>query len=240
MSIASSNKFVFEKNNSYIYLKISSDNRLRVEQILEILKLYFDTKKDKRLNVLDIGCGDGTIGKKIINLGSQVYGLDISFGNLKKAHNKGLLAICTEASLDLPFKPHCFDVVFAGEIIEHLYDPENFLKQINRIIKKSGLLIISTPNLAHLPDRFKFLLGQTPTQIQATHPFLKLHIRQFTKQSLQDILIQTGFQPKSLFSTMVIFKRDKNNFNDIKISSRLLAQLFPSLGSFLISTSIKK
>jgi len=74
----------------------------------------------------------------------------------------------------LPFENNYFDFFFAGEIIEHLFDSRFFLKEIHRVLKINGYLILSTPNLARIDDRLKFLLGKTPRQI--TPPSIPIFI----------------------------------------------------------------
>ncbi len=63
---------------------------------------------------------------------------------------------------NLPIKNSSVDVVTSFDMIEHLYDPDKFLKETKRILKKDGILILSTPNLADIYSRFAFLFGYMP------------------------------------------------------------------------------
>jgi len=76
----------------------------------------------------------------------------------------------------LPFENNYFDFVFAGEIIEHLFDSRFFLKEVHRVLKINGYLILSTPNLARIDDRLKFLLGKTPRQIAPIPIFIFIFV----------------------------------------------------------------
>jgi ubiquinone/menaquinone biosynthesis C-methylase UbiE len=98
--------------------------------------------------ILDVGCGSGWIAKSLIPKGKQVISLDVSKINplrvqneIKDANHFPFVA----DSFRLPFKDDSFYCVIASEVIEHVYEPEKFLAELSRVIKKGGRLIISTP-----------------------------------------------------------------------------------------------
>jgi SAM-dependent methyltransferase len=219
----------FGRNNAFSYLDEDWDNRIRIRKILD-----FFQKEKKKQKVLDIGCGEGQISQKIKELNFAVYGLDISKKNVQIAKKRGICAKLGDVEKKFPFPNNSFDIVFAGEIIEHVYDTSLFLKEINRVLKKGGRLLLTTPNLAHLPDRIRFLFGLNPTQVQPLHEFLYLHIRPFTFNLLRESLNLHRFTIKKLTSTMVVFSRNKKNVNHVEKKSIMLAKIFPKLGSFLI------
>lgn len=98
--------------------------------------------------ILDVGCGSGWVAKKLIPLSKKVVSLDISKINPFKVHkniNSNNHFPIVADSFKLPFKDNCFDSVIASEIIEHTYDPKSFIKELFRVVKKNGRLIISTP-----------------------------------------------------------------------------------------------
>ncbi len=55
-----------------------------------------------------------------------------------------------------------YDLVFAGEIIEHLVDTDGFLQQCNLLLRANGRLILTTPNLGSFENRLRLLLGRYP------------------------------------------------------------------------------
>jgi len=131
-------------------------NRDRINKILKYVK------KIKAKKVLDIGCGDGFLGNKIKrSVNCEIYGTDISESALKQARSKGLKTKQTNSE-KLPFKDNTFDLVVAGEIIEHLVDPDLFLQEINRVLKPNKYLILTTPNLAAWYNRGLLLIGIQP------------------------------------------------------------------------------
>jgi methionine biosynthesis protein MetW len=182
--------------------------------------------------LLDIGCGDGRIASQIAKTTKyQVYGLEASPNNVKKCLSKKIIAKVQDVEKKFSFPNNFFDVVFAGEIIEHLLDTKKFLNEINRVLKPNGILILTTPNLAHLPDRIRFLTGKNPTNVSPVHEFLHLHIRPFTYNMLEYALSLTNFKLIHLQSTMVVFKWDGDR---VVLSSRMAARLWPTLGNTFV------
>jgi len=99
-------------------------------------------------SILDVGCGNGWVAKEFLPKGKQVYSLDISVTNpsIVKRLYPSEKHLCVAAdSFHLPFSNDSFDCVIASEIIEHVFDPEEFIKELFRVVKKGGDLIITTP-----------------------------------------------------------------------------------------------
>ena len=112
--------------------------------------------------VLDLGCRDGNLTKHYVN-GNEVVGVDIDDIALSICkENLGIQTIHTDLNEPLPFEDSSFDVAVAGEILEHLIFPENFIKEVHRVLKSSGIFLGSTPNVARIKNRIQFLLGKTP------------------------------------------------------------------------------
>ena len=97
------------------------------------------------LNILDVGGGDGILGEYLWKKGNMVTSVDLPSvaGRVHKC--EGLLASAGDAER-LPFTSDVFDVVLASEIVEHLWDPNNFFDEAYRVLNTGGHLIISTPD----------------------------------------------------------------------------------------------
>ena len=127
-------------------LRFIRDNILNhYKQKTDDLKAYQD------LTFLDIGCGGGLLCEPFARLGGKVTGVDADEQaiNVAKAHAKqGSLHItykCTTAE-DLASTKQQFDIVTALEIIEHVDNPQDFLKNCLKLVKPGGLLFVSTLN----------------------------------------------------------------------------------------------
>lgn len=110
---------------------------------------FIISKISKNVNsILDVGCGSGWVAKEFLPNGKKVYSLDISITNPIKVKNlypdEKHFGI-TADSFHLPFNDNSFDCVIASEIIEHVIEPSEFIKELFRVVKKGGSIIITTP-----------------------------------------------------------------------------------------------
>lgn len=111
--------------------------------------------------VLDVGCSDGQEVVKIIqNIKSaQIWGVDLEQKAVTGAKKLGIRAFKHNIEKGLPFKPNFFDVVIANQIIEHIHNVDFFIREIKRVTKHGGYLLISTENLSSWHNLFALLLG---------------------------------------------------------------------------------
>jgi len=222
-------KFDTAKDHNYFFTK---DHQLREDISIKLIGEVIDKKAKQPQKILSIACSTGVIEEKIKNrFGLIVFGIDGVKESLKTAHKRGIITMCTDVSGSLPFGNNYFDFVFAGEIIEHIFDSQFFLEEIHRVLKTNGYLILSTPNLARVDDRLRFLLGKTPRQIAPFHPYLYLHIRPFTFELLKKSLLDCGFTDIVLKTNVIALKFFGR---ELKIYSRLLTNFYPTFGPTLI------
>lgn len=237
-TITNKNKAWFEKGDNIEEYIQGEAGILRLKAVLELLDdtLAFKGQvNEENLKLLSVGCSTGMIEREFINRGIRVYGMDATDEALEKAQMNGLIVVKSDAETSFPFENGEFDFVFAGEIIEHLLDTKKLLLEINRVLKKRGILIVTTPNLARFSDRIRFLFGKAPKHTTPIHEFLYLHIRPFTFSSLKSSLETCGFKVTGLKSTFVQLLP----FIKTKVRSKSLAKFFPTLGNALIVRAVK-
>lgn len=169
--------------------------------MLKILR-SFKMAKDGADRFLDLGCGTGfstDIVRKVKSF-KKVYGVDVSAEAVKIAKSKGIEAY--QVNLDtqrLPFDDEWFDAILASEVIEHLLIPDHLLDEVYRVLRKSGIFVIKTPNLSSWVNRIVLLLGYQPlaTEVSFLHNVGKPrgsagelvgHIRVFTHRALKELL----------------------------------------------------
>lgn len=142
---------------------------------LERYSFALDFIKNKK--VLDIACGTGYGSKLMAEAGAEkVVGGDIEEGAIREAQalkridNLDFLVV---NAMKMPFAEKEFDIVVSFETIEHLSNPEKFIKEIARVLKSGGYLILSTPNRI------------ATKKIGIDNPF---HLREFAKREIAQLL----------------------------------------------------
>lgn len=206
---------------------INKIEKIRIEKILNLIGHH---KK-----VLDIGCGDGFISELIAKNENDVVGIEIAENAIRKCKKKKITVIDADLNSDWYKKINQkFDVIVAGEIIEHIFDTDKFLQNIEKVMKKNGSVIITTPNLASFGRRIYLALGISPLMETTARKLDAGHIRYFTFKTLEKLLLENGLKIRN-------YQSDRVNFQSKGIfSSKFLAQIFPKIGRTIIVECVRK
>lgn len=113
------------------------------------------------VRVLDLGCRTGALTRHYLD-GNTVVGVDVDREALQLAAALGVETMWADLDEALPFEAESFDVVVAGELLEHLQFPERLVDEAARVLKPGGRLVGSVPNGYRLKNRVRFLLGGPP------------------------------------------------------------------------------
>jgi SAM-dependent methyltransferase len=152
---------------------------------LNVLRRWF--KRFFHGRVLDVGCGLSLFTQIPERWDFRILAGDLVPGQIKERRREGpgLDWAVFDAGI-LPVRSGAFDGLFAGEILEHLPDPEAGLREWNRALKPGGILIITTPNRGR---RVNLLNGDD-------WPYSPDHLREYSYQELNDELLpRAGFRP---------------------------------------------
>lgn len=146
--------------------KLNAEEVRRWEIIKEHLEKITVSHSNRDIQILDFGCGDGRFSALLSNYG-KVTGIDISDKSIEKARillpNCDFFVgdVCSSGILDL-FDCR-FDVVVSTEVVEHVLEQEEYLKNGALFLKEGGFLILTTPNgkcYRHYFGNKKLLKGQ--------------------------------------------------------------------------------
>ncbi len=193
---------------------------VRMEKVLQLVGC------NKR--VLDVGSYEGKYSIAIKKQNNEVYACDASEAFEKTYIDSGINFQKVNLEKTLPYEDAFFDCVFAGEVIEHIADTDLFIKDINRILKPEGYLVLTTPNIGSLARRILLLLGKNPF-FEASFTFPEGaagHLRYFTPPLLTSYLKSNNFEIIEHTSDVVSFSN--------KISFSFLAKILPGLGRSIV------
>ncbi|MFC0503994.1 class I SAM-dependent methyltransferase [Micromonospora costi] len=189
--------------------------RQRQHIATELISRTLTARPEQPAAVLDVGCGDGSF---LAHLASTVarpdvrwIGVDYSEHQLARAAELPYEFHRCDLGEGIPLPDVSVDVVHAGEVVEHLYDPDRLLEECARVLRPGGHLVVTTPNLHAWYNRALFLAGIQPifyeTSTRSTEvgagPLRRLksdtrpvgHLRLFNRTALMDLLRREGFEP---------------------------------------------
>jgi SAM-dependent methyltransferase len=111
--------------------------------------------------VLDLGCRYGALTREYA-AGNDVVGVDVDREALAEAAKLGIETRWADVDEPLPFEDASFDVVVAGELLEHVRDPARLVAEAERLLRPGGTFVGSVPNAFRAKNRLRFLLGRKP------------------------------------------------------------------------------
>jgi len=187
----------------------------RIEKVVNVLR------KERPGKLLDIGYSKGSFADYLTELGWECTGLDIN-----EHQSPNVKTISCDLNEGFPVESENYDAVTAGEVIEHMLDEGTFLDECHRVLKKEGILALTTPNLTFLLNRFLVLFGKTPMFVYAPY-----HYHFHTRRTLVSLVESHGFRVEKVISSHLLYSRRKHASGRI---FEWLGDLFPTFGAHLI------
>jgi len=141
---------------------------------------------------LDVGCNYGFTVAAALELGLEAHGIDIDGAAITASKNmfgeKNYTTISVE---NYAAQDHKADMIYTSEVIEHVPDPDSFIKAIAQILDKGGILYLTTPDGGH------FTLPKDFTKWAAVMP--PEHIVYFTRRGIRHLLEKHGLRIRKFF-----------------------------------------
>jgi 2-polyprenyl-3-methyl-5-hydroxy-6-metoxy-1,4-benzoquinol methylase len=134
--------------------------------------------------VLDLGCGDGAFAAALVAAGCAVTMADVAEEALRRARTRapGAEAVALAEGKPLPFAEDAFDVVWAGEVLEHVADVVGLLAEVRRVLRWGGRVLVTTP-----------WHGRVVVAMDAHFDPRADHLRFFSARTLRAVLADAGF-----------------------------------------------
>lgn len=144
------------------------------------------------MKVLDIGCANGSFVYAAKIKGMHPIGIDLDPDSIKLGKRYGL-DLRHMALEDAKFKENMFNAINLGDIIEHVKNPDSFLMECYRILKKGGVITVSTPNTNSIFSKATLLLYEMFGLVWS-HPSPPYHLFDFSDYNLTAFLKKHGFE----------------------------------------------
>jgi ubiquinone/menaquinone biosynthesis C-methylase UbiE len=147
--------------------------------IFSILRKFKLLGNKKRRSVIDLGCGTGLILAEL-NEHATTLGVDFSTLALQFCRQRGIdNMVCADVTR-LPFDDASFDLLFALDLIEHISDDTALMKEMHRICRPRGMVMLTVP-------AYKFLWSEHD---EALH-----HHRRYSADEFRKLIAEAGFEP---------------------------------------------
>jgi SAM-dependent methyltransferase len=117
--------------------------RVRLARTLELIP-------SEARRVLDIGCGPAPLAPPLVGRGATYVGTDFVASMLREAKERNALVHLARADARLPFRDDAFDAVAALGFVEYLEDPLPSLREMRRVVRSGGTVVVSIPKRYHI------------------------------------------------------------------------------------------
>lgn len=195
--------YLFKSDRDKSHQNIDGD-RENIEKFKNKLSIIEKFSKD-RGKILDIGCSTGSFLRIARDAGWEVYGIEIDTNKVAHAKDEYGLNVQAKELMETKFPDKYFDAITLFDSLEHMLNPLNTLNEISRILKQSGILILTTPNVSGLLPRLTYTLFARTIGVWE-HPTPPAHLYQFSKRTVERLLERAGYKVIKLITEPIPFK----------------------------------
>ncbi|MCR9172977.1 MAG: class I SAM-dependent methyltransferase [bacterium] len=178
------------------YERTSYLSPITVKRFNEILDRFEPYRKTGKL--LDVGAGYGFFMEVAKERGWDVYGTELTDEAVDHCKSKGLKMYKGEFH-ELDLESESFDVIVSIEVLEHLNTPNHFASKANEILRKGGVLYLTTPNFNSF---LRYRLKEQYKVIEYPN-----HLCYYTPKTLKNLFTSKGFDPLAIKTTGISLTR---------------------------------
>ena len=144
--------------------------------------------------LLDVGCGDGSLNILLQGKARLVVGVDAALPACREARAKGFKVQCADLNAcHLPYRDGVFDAVTCLDVIEHVLDPRHLLRELARVLRPHGVLVVTTPNTRAYWHILTLVRGRFPRTSGDPEGYDGGHLHYFTFADVCHLLNEAGF-----------------------------------------------
>lgn len=213
-----------EKDRKFIEESAQLDfSKPRADKFTDYVLTHYPGRK---FRYLEVGCGPGYTLKSLESLGWQAHGLEISDHAADFARRHLQLPVVTgniETVED--FRPNQFDLVYMGDVIEHLRSPSATVAKFARLLEPGGLLVLALPSTLNLPA---MRAGQAAYGLLGRQRKMDLppyHLYEFTPRTIRALLQKHGFK-------VVDLKNSVKKPSQIRLGGNAVEQVGKLVGQY--------
>jgi len=173
-----------------------------LERRLELMRRHVDLE-DKR--ILDLGCGVGAFMRRLEEYSVTIYGTDVERPSLLQGSEEGIGNLMLAVGERMPLRDESFDIVILHEVLEHVENDLQTLREIRRLLAPGGSVVIFVPNRLYPFETHGIFLGKR--YVFGNIPFVNYlpnfvrnrlvpHARAYTKGGLRRIYRKAGLRAK--------------------------------------------
>jgi len=155
----------------------------------------------RKMTVLDVAGGTGYIGQTIKEMGGTYINIDISIGMLSLARKKlssimGNHLLVLSDVHKIPLQENKVDIALVSEVLEHVENPRKVLREVSRVLKPNGTIIVTNPNpfwapIQFLAEKVKYKAPEGPHK----YIYHKELMRNIEKEGFSIFAVDIDFMP---------------------------------------------
>lgn len=206
--------FIFGRTDVIPGTLCQDHSRARFMKVFKIIE-DFMALQTQTTRIADLGCYPGTLAellRKKYNKQISIDGVGLGLTDEFRAELKDIYDNIYEVELDptnlqqvdirkpqsIPTDDGAYDIIFAGEVFEHLYSPLHFIAECHRILGENGIVILTTPNICYFGNVCRLLLGKSIHEsLKDSHIYLKSnwrpHMRVYASDEIKSLFVDAGF-----------------------------------------------
>ena len=165
----------------------SSDARIHalVARVLRDIGGRYET-------LVDVGCGGGALARSLVGSFDRYVGCDLNAYEGFPVSNAHVFVRANLNTLPLPLEASSGDLVVAVETIEHLENPRSFVRELVRVVRPGGRVIVTTPNQLSLLSKLTLLTKHQFNAFQEGPGLYPSHISALLEEDLRRIAVEAG------------------------------------------------